>query len=194
MHAAAGGLGQKLTQLIKARGGTVIGIVSGAQKADTARRAGAGHIVLSTGDAFVEPVLDVTGGEGVDVVFDGGGETTFRASMSALRRHGLLLYYGAVLGAAPVVNMRELPRSIKISYRSSVTTSPLARRSCATAPTSSTWYGTRTSTLESATATHSTPQPKPIFPEPGTTSRRRSAGHGRRRNAHAGTRSLPQLP
>ncbi|MFC8785257.1 zinc-binding dehydrogenase [Streptomyces nigra] len=98
------------------RGGTVIGIVSGAQKADTARQAGADHIVISTGAAFVEPVLDLTDGEGVDVVFDGGGETTFRASMSVLRRHGLLLYYGAVLGAAPVVNMRELPRSIKISY------------------------------------------------------------------------------
>ncbi|MEU9959809.1 quinone oxidoreductase [Streptomyces sp. NPDC050982] len=116
VHAAAGGLGQKLTQLIKARGGTVIGIVSGAQKADTARRAGADHIVLSTGTAFVEPVLDLTGGEGGHVVFDGGGETTFRASMTVIRRHGLLLYYGAVLGAAPVVNMRELPRSIKISY------------------------------------------------------------------------------
>ncbi|MER6205976.1 quinone oxidoreductase [Streptomyces sp. NPDC001642] len=116
VHAAAGGLGQKLTQLIKARGGAVIGIVSGAQKADTARQAGADHVVLSTGAAFVEPVLDLTGGEGVHAVFDGGGETTFRASMSVLRRHGLLLYYGAVLGAAPVVNMRELPRSIKISY------------------------------------------------------------------------------
>ncbi|MFI5856216.1 quinone oxidoreductase family protein [Streptomyces parvulus] len=116
VHAAAGGLGQKLTRLIKARGGTVIGVVSGEQKADTARRAGADHVVLSTGAAFVEPVLDLTGGEGVHVVFDGGGETTFRASTEVLRRHGLLLYYGAVIGAAPVVNMRELPRSIKVSY------------------------------------------------------------------------------
>jgi NADPH2:quinone reductase len=87
VHAAAGGLGQKPTQLIKARGGTVMGIVSNAQKADAARCAGADHIVLSTGDAFVEPALDLSGGEGVHVVFDGGGETTFRASMSVLRRH-----------------------------------------------------------------------------------------------------------
>ncbi|MFJ9033911.1 quinone oxidoreductase family protein [Streptomyces sp. NPDC102274] len=116
VHAAAGGLGQKLTRLIKARGGTVIGIVSGEQKAETARRAGADHVVLSTGAAFVEPVLDLTDREGVHVVFDGGGETTFRASTNVLRRHGLLLYYGAVIGAAPVVNMRDLPRSIKVSY------------------------------------------------------------------------------
>ncbi|MFF7604248.1 zinc-binding dehydrogenase [Streptomyces parvulus] len=116
VHAAAGGLGQKLTRLIKARGGTVIGVVSGEQKADTARRAGVDHVVLSTGAAFVEPVLDLTGGEGAHVVFDGGGETTFRASTEVLRRHGLLLYYGAVIGAAPVINMRELPRSIKVSY------------------------------------------------------------------------------
>ncbi|WP_349306569.1 quinone oxidoreductase family protein [Streptomyces malaysiensis] len=116
VHAAAGGLGQKLTQLIKARGGKVIGIVSNEQKAKTAQSSGADHTVVSTADAFVEPVLALTDGAGVDVVFDGGGETTFRASMKVLRRHGLLLYYGAVIGAVPVVNMRELPHSIKISY------------------------------------------------------------------------------
>ncbi|MEV5775085.1 quinone oxidoreductase [Streptomyces antimycoticus] len=116
VHAAAGGLGQKLTQLIKARGGTVIAVVSSEQKAETARRVGADHTVVSTDDAFVDPVLRLTDGVGVDVVFDGGGETTFRASMNVLRRHGLLLYYGAVIGAVPVVNLRELPHSIKISY------------------------------------------------------------------------------
>jgi NADPH2:quinone reductase len=116
VHAAAGGLSQNLIPLIKARGGTVIGIVSSEQKVENARRSGADHTVVSTGDAFVDPVLELTGGEGVDVVFDGGGETTFRASMNVLRRHGLLLYYGAVIGAAPVVNMRELPHSIKVSY------------------------------------------------------------------------------
>ncbi|MCI2423842.1 quinone oxidoreductase [Saccharopolyspora sp. K220] len=116
VHAAAGGLGQKLTQFIKARGGTVIGLTSTAEKVEVARHVGADHVVISTGDAFVEPVLELTGGRGVHTVFDGGGETTFRASMKVLRRHGTLLYYGAVLGAAPVVNMRELPSSIKVCY------------------------------------------------------------------------------
>lgn len=147
VHAAAGGLGQKLTQLIKARGGTVMGIVSNAQKADAARCADADHIVLSTGDAYVEPALDLSGGEGVHVVFDGGGETTLRASMSVLRRHGLLRYYGAVLGAASVINMRSCPAASRSPTRNSVTTSPPAGPSCATAQTSSTWYGRRTSTL-----------------------------------------------
>ncbi|MBB5153310.1 quinone oxidoreductase family protein [Saccharopolyspora phatthalungensis] len=116
VHAAAGGLGQKLVQLIKARGGTVIGLTSTKAKADLARQIGADHALVSTGDAFVEPVLELTGGQGVHTVFDGGGETTFRASMTVVRRHGTLLYYGAVIGDAPVVNLRELPRSIKICY------------------------------------------------------------------------------
>ncbi|KAB2390458.1 quinone oxidoreductase family protein [Actinomadura montaniterrae] len=116
VHAAAGGLGQKLTQLIKARGGTVIGLTSSETKAEVARQAGADHVLVCTGAAFVDPVLDLTGGQGVHTVFDGAGETTFRASMQVLRRHGTLLYYGAVIGDPPVVNMRELPNSIKICY------------------------------------------------------------------------------
>jgi len=116
VHAAAGGLGQKLTQLIKARGGTVIGLTSTAEKAEVARQAGADHVLVSTGDAFVAPVLELTGNQGVHTVFDGGGQTTFRGSMQVVRRHGTLLYYGAVLGDVPVVNLRELPNSIKLCY------------------------------------------------------------------------------
>ncbi|TYB58415.1 quinone oxidoreductase [Nonomuraea sp. PA05] len=116
VHAAAGGLGQLLTQLVKARGGTVIGLTSSQAKTGVARQAGADHVVVSTGAAFVEPVMELTGGQGVHTVFDGGGETTFRASTQVLRRHGTLLYYGAVIGDPPVLNLRELPRSIKVSY------------------------------------------------------------------------------
>src|SRR5262249_61189892 len=68
------------------------------------------------GDTFVAPVLELTGGEGVHTVFDGGGQVTFRASMRVLRRHGSLLYYGTFIGEVPVVSMRELPNSIKICY------------------------------------------------------------------------------
>ncbi|MGW7571952.1 quinone oxidoreductase family protein [Streptomyces tendae] len=116
VHAAAGGLGQKIIQLVKARGGTAIGLTSTAAKAEVARRFGADHVLVSTGDAFVRSVLELTDQRGVDTVFDGGGETTFRASMKVLRRHGTLLYFGAVIGAVPTVTMRELPNSIKISY------------------------------------------------------------------------------
>jgi NADPH:quinone reductase-like Zn-dependent oxidoreductase len=116
VHAAAGGLGQLLTQLIKLRGGVVIGLVSRDDKVDVARRAGADHVLVSTGDQFVSEVLELTHGEGVQTVFDGGGETTFHASTRVTRRHGTVLYYGTVIGQTPTVNMVELPKSIKVCY------------------------------------------------------------------------------
>jgi NADPH:quinone reductase len=115
VHAAAGGVGRLLTQLVKLRGGTVIGLVSRPDKAEVARSAGADHVVVSTGGQFTGEVLERSGG-GVHVVFDGGGETTFRASMAVLRRFGTLLYYGPLIGQVPSVSMRELPNSIKICY------------------------------------------------------------------------------
>ncbi|HEX2744705.1 MAG TPA: quinone oxidoreductase [Streptosporangiaceae bacterium] len=116
VHAAAGGLGQILVQLIKMRGGRVIGLVSREDKVKAARRAGADEVLVSEGDRFVQPVLDLTSGQGVDTVFDGGGETTFWASTRVARRHGTVLYYGAVIGQPPVVNLRQLPNSIKVCY------------------------------------------------------------------------------
>jgi NADPH:quinone reductase len=116
VHAAAGGLGRILVQLIKLRGGRVIGLVSRPDKVAAARAAGADEVLVSAGDQFTEPVLELTGGQGVDTVFDGGGESTFWASTRVTRRHGTVLYYGAVIGAAPVVNLRQLPNSIKICY------------------------------------------------------------------------------
>lgn len=116
VHAAAGGLGQILVQLVKLRGGRVIGLVSRPAKVGAARAAGADEVLVSAGDQFTERVLELTGGQGVDTVFDGGGETTFWASTRVTRRHGTVLYYGAVIGAAPVVNLRQLPNSIRICY------------------------------------------------------------------------------
>jgi len=116
VHAAAGGLGQILVQLIKLRGGRVIGLVSRPAKVAAARAAGADEVLVSAGDQFTEPVLELTGGQGVDTVFDGGGESTFWASTRVTRRHGTVLYYGAVIGAAPVINLRQLPNSIKVCY------------------------------------------------------------------------------
>ncbi len=116
VHAAAGGVGRILVQLIKMRGGRVIGLVSREEKVKVARAAGADEVLVSSGDQFVEPVLELTSGHGVDTVFDGGGETTFWASTRVVGRHGTVLYYGAVIGQAPVVNLRQLPNSIKVCY------------------------------------------------------------------------------
>jgi len=72
--------------------------------------------LVSAGGQFTGDVLGRTGGEGVHVVYDGGGQATFRASMQVLRRHGTLLYYGAFIGEVPVVSMRDLPNRIKVCY------------------------------------------------------------------------------
>jgi NADPH:quinone reductase-like Zn-dependent oxidoreductase len=117
VHAAAGGVGRLVTQLVKLRGGTVIGLVSRPQKVAAARSAGADHVLVSAGAEFVAEVRRLAAGPGgVHVAYDGGGQATFRASMSVLRRHGTLLYYGPFIGDVPVISMSELPHSIKVCY------------------------------------------------------------------------------
>lgn len=116
VHAAAGGVGMMLTQIIKARGGTVIGLVSRPEKVKFAADAGADHVLVSSGDAFVEPVRELTGGEGVHVVFDGAGATTFAASLQVLRTHGTLVFYGPLIGDVPTIAMNEIPRSTRLTY------------------------------------------------------------------------------
>ncbi|MFC5233157.1 quinone oxidoreductase [Pseudonocardia zijingensis] len=116
VHAAAGGVGLMLTQLVKARGGTVIGLVSRPEKVEVATEAGADHVLISTGDAFVGPVRELTGGAGVHAVFDGAGATTFAASLDVLRTHGTLVFYGPLIGEVPRIAMNEIPRSTRITY------------------------------------------------------------------------------
>ncbi|MFH8533906.1 quinone oxidoreductase family protein [Streptomyces tendae] len=116
VHAAAGGVGMLLTQVVKARGGTVIGLVSRPEKVDLAAGAGADHVLVSTGDAFVERVRELTGGEGAHVVFDGAGASTFAASLEVLRTHGTLVFYGPLIGDVPTIAMNDIPRSTRITY------------------------------------------------------------------------------
>ncbi|MCC4315396.1 quinone oxidoreductase family protein [Streptomyces malaysiensis] len=116
VHAAAGGVGMLLTQIVKARGGTVIGLVSRPEKVESAADAGADHVLVSTGDAFVEPVRELTGGEGVHVVFDGAGATTFAASLRVLRTHGTMVFYGPLIGDVPTIAMNDIPRSTRLTY------------------------------------------------------------------------------
>ena len=116
VHAAAGGVGMLVTQFVKARGGTVIGLVSRQEKVELAISAGADHVLVSTGAAFVEPVLALTGGEGVHAVFDGAGSTTFAGSLQVLRTHGTLVFYGPAIDTVPTIAMNEIPRSTRITY------------------------------------------------------------------------------
>lgn len=116
VHAAAGGLGQILTQIIKLRGGSVIGRVSSAAKIDAAKAAGADHVIVDATGDFADEVLRLTGGEGVNVVFDGSGPATFEGSLASLRRSGTFCWYGPVLGGPGGVDIMNLPRSVKIGY------------------------------------------------------------------------------
>jgi NADPH:quinone reductase len=116
VHAAAGGLGLLLTQIIKLRGGQVIGRVSSADKEAAARAAGADHVIVDTEGKFVEKARQLTGGEGVHVVFDGSGPSTFQGSLDVLRRSGTFCWYGPVLGGPGAIDIMSLPKSIKLGY------------------------------------------------------------------------------
>jgi NADPH:quinone reductase len=116
VHAAAGGVGLLLTQIITLRGGRVIGRVSSDKKVAAAREAGADHVIVDTAGQFAEETLRLTHGNGVDVVYDGSGPTTFQGSLDILRRSGTFCWYGPVLGGPGPLDIMSLPKSIKIGY------------------------------------------------------------------------------
>ncbi|RVN95839.1 quinone oxidoreductase (plasmid) [Sinorhizobium kummerowiae] len=116
VHAAAGGVGLLLTQILRLRGGRVIGRVSSEDKVAIARKAGAEHVIVDTDGRFADEVLRLTGGEGVNVVYDGSGPKTFKGSIEALRRSGTFCWYGPVLGGPGPLEIMNLPKSIKIGY------------------------------------------------------------------------------
>ena len=106
VHAAAGGMGLLLTQLIKLRGGRVIGTTSSEEKAALAREAGADE-VLGYED-FDGRVREITDGEGAAVVYDGVGRTTFDAGLKALRPTGSMILYGAASGQPEPLTLQTL--------------------------------------------------------------------------------------
>ncbi len=121
IHAAAGGLGLMLTRWAKRLGAAVIGTAGSAAKAERARRAGADHVVLYRQVDFVAAVRDLTGGRGVDVVYDGvGGETLLR-SLDCVRPFGTVVSVGQASGSLPEIPLRELgPRRSLALVRPSV--------------------------------------------------------------------------
>jgi NADPH:quinone reductase len=98
IHAAAGGTGLLLVQIAKICGATVIGTVSTDEKAELARQAGADHIILYTKSDFVDGVKHITGGKGVDVVYDSVGKTTFLQSLDCLKARGMMVTFGNASG------------------------------------------------------------------------------------------------
>ncbi len=98
VHAAAGGVGLLLVQMAKMRGARVIGTVSTAEKAKLAREAGADETILYTQQDFEAEVKRITGGKGVQVVYDGVGKTTWDKSLNSLAPRGVMALYGASSG------------------------------------------------------------------------------------------------
>ena len=108
IHAGAGGVGLLLIQMVKALGGYVFSTVSTEAKADLAREAGADHVILYTEQDFAEEVKKATGGEGVQVVYDSVGKTTFDQSISCLAPRGCMVLYGQASGPVPAMDPRIL--------------------------------------------------------------------------------------
>lgn len=108
VHAAAGGVGLLLVQFAKAKGAKVIGTVSTVDKEKLAREAGADEVIRYTEVDFAEEVARLTGGAGVEVVYDSVGKTTFDGSMNCVARRGMLVLYGASSGRVPPVDPQRL--------------------------------------------------------------------------------------
>ncbi len=103
VHAAAGGVGLLLCQMISARGGTVIGTVSTEAKAAAASAAGAAHVIRYDKEDFTTRVRELTGGIGVNVVYDGVGASTFEGSLRSLTPRGMMVLFGQASGPVGVV-------------------------------------------------------------------------------------------
>lgn len=99
IHAAAGGTGLLLVQMAKMRGARVIGTASTEEKEQLARQAGADEIVRYAEQDFEAEVKRLTGGRGVDAVYDSVGRDTFLKSLNCLRPHGYLVLFGQSSGA-----------------------------------------------------------------------------------------------
>lgn len=108
VHAAAGGIGQLLTQAAKLKGARVLATASTPVKAEIARAAGADEVILYSGTPFSQAVKDFTGGRGVDVVFDSVGADTFEGSLSSLRVRGHLVLFGQSSGFPPPFDLKRL--------------------------------------------------------------------------------------
>ena len=108
VHAAAGGVGLLLTQMANNIGARVIATVSTDEKAKLAREAGADEVILYTQSDFEVETKGLTGGKGVDVVYDSVGKTTFEKGLNILRPRGMMVLFGGSSGAVPPFDLIQL--------------------------------------------------------------------------------------
>lgn len=109
VHAAAGGVGRLLVQMLTARGVRVVATAGGPEKTRIARELGADVAIdYRAGGDLAQQVREATAGRGVDVVYDGVGRDTFDASLASLRPRGMLALFGAASGQVPPVDLQRL--------------------------------------------------------------------------------------
>jgi NADPH2:quinone reductase len=108
VHAAAGGTGLLLVQMLKAAGAYVIGTCSTETKEQLALSAGADRVIRYTQTNFAEAVAEITGGRGLDVVYDSVGQSTFEGSLKCLRPRGLMCLFGQSSGPVPPFDLGRL--------------------------------------------------------------------------------------
>jgi NADPH2:quinone reductase len=101
IHAAAGGVGLIVCQWAHHLGATVIGTVGSEAKAELARAYGCDHAILYNQEDFAERTREITGGKGVDVVYDSVGQATFMKSLDCLRPMGMMASFGQSSGMVP---------------------------------------------------------------------------------------------
>jgi len=108
IHAAAGGVGLIVCQWAKHLGATVLGTVGTPEKAEVARAHGCDHPIVYTKEKFAERVKEITGGRGVDVVYDSVGQATFFSSLDCLRPMGMMVSFGQSSGPVPPIDIALL--------------------------------------------------------------------------------------
>ncbi|MGA2394015.1 MAG: quinone oxidoreductase [Candidatus Lustribacter sp.] len=108
IHAAAGGVGRILVQLAKRRGAVVIATAGGPAKTALAKSAGADHVIDYRAVDFEPEVKRITGGAGVDAVYDSVGKDTWERSLKSLRVRGSFVLYGASSGKVPPIDPQTL--------------------------------------------------------------------------------------
>jgi NADPH2:quinone reductase len=108
IHAAAGGVGLLLVQVAKLCGARVIGTVSTEEKARLAQEVGADEIIIYTQADFEAETSRLTAGQGVDVVYDSVGKTTFDKSLNCLKPRGYLVLFGQSSGPVPPLDPQTL--------------------------------------------------------------------------------------
>jgi NADPH2:quinone reductase len=108
VHAAGGGVGALLTQIAVRQGARVLATVSSEEKAHVARASGASEVIFYTQTDFAAEVRRLTGGAGVDVVYDSVGKATFDKSLECLRPRGMLVLFGQASGAVPPLDPQVL--------------------------------------------------------------------------------------